>query len=391
MHTHNPQDYNILIVDDLPKNIQVLGNVLNSQNYNVEFATSGKNALEFLIRQCFDLILLDIMMPEMNGYDTCQKIRELESCKDTPIIFLTAKTDKESLVKGFEMGGQDYITKPFDVNELLARVKTQLELKSSKYELRQLNSRLEAKVKERTIELEHANKKLHSVNNELLELDREKAEFLKIISHEIRTPLNGLMGMLNLIKEDIRDKDVLQYFDYIDISSYRLEKFAIQALLITELRTNKKILNIKEINIAAEIQNILNEFKTSIGEKQLNAFFKQSNEEIFCKVDVHLLIKCIENVIENAIHYCTRKGSVEIQIKKSEKYTIIEISDNGSGFSEMALSNLFKLFSSGGEHIDKNIGLDLAIVNLIMKAHHGTAEAYNNKSGGASVKLSFPN
>ena len=125
----NNADFKILIVDDTPKNIQVAAGFLQDEGYVLSFATSGTEALKMLKATPFDLVLLDVVMPEMDGYTTCRKIKEEEALRDIPIIFLTVKDDSESIIEGFEAGGVDYITKPFNPYELLARVKTHLALK----------------------------------------------------------------------------------------------------------------------------------------------------------------------------------------------------------------------------------------------------------------------
>ena len=140
----------IIIVDDNPSNLQMLGKTLRTENYHVEFAIDGKTALEWINNREFDLILLDIMMPEMDGFEVCSIIRSETKYNDTPIIFLTAETGKESVLKGFEIGAQDFITKPFDSRELLARVRTHLEIKHNREQLQILNKHLEDKVRERT-------------------------------------------------------------------------------------------------------------------------------------------------------------------------------------------------------------------------------------------------
>ncbi|MCF8127170.1 MAG: response regulator [Deltaproteobacteria bacterium] len=119
----------ILIVEDNPKNIQFLGNLLLSQNYEIGVAQNGINALTFLEERVPDLILLDVMMPEMDGYEFCRKIKNNLALSHIPVIFLTAKSESDDIVKGFEVGGTDYVTKPFIAAELLARIKTQLEIK----------------------------------------------------------------------------------------------------------------------------------------------------------------------------------------------------------------------------------------------------------------------
>ncbi|OIQ27576.1 MAG: hypothetical protein BM564_12450 [Bacteroidetes bacterium MedPE-SWsnd-G2] len=151
---------NILIVDDNPRNLQVLGNILKNEDYTIEFALNGTSAITWVGEKDFDLILLDVMMPEMDGFEVCKVIRSQFVTKDVPIIFLTAKTDRESVIKGFEIGGQDYISKPFDAKELLVRVKTHIDLKKSKQALKELNRDLESKVKSRTQELATSNEAL---------------------------------------------------------------------------------------------------------------------------------------------------------------------------------------------------------------------------------------
>lgn len=124
----NPS-FSILLVDDEAKNIQLLANILSKSHYDIEFATNGEEALNWVNSKNFDLILLDIMMPGLDGYQVCKKIKADSSKSHIPIIFLTAKTSPEDVNKGFESGGADYITKPFNTLELLARVKIQLEMK----------------------------------------------------------------------------------------------------------------------------------------------------------------------------------------------------------------------------------------------------------------------
>jgi sigma-B regulation protein RsbU (phosphoserine phosphatase) len=135
LKTFDPSQFTILIVDDIPKNLQVLGNVLNQEGYKFEFSTDGEKALEWVERKNFDLILLDVMMPDMSGFEVCEHIKKNSKTRDIPVIFLTAKADTEAVIKGFELGAMDYITKPFNKSELLARVSTHIALKKSRDEI----------------------------------------------------------------------------------------------------------------------------------------------------------------------------------------------------------------------------------------------------------------
>ncbi len=128
----------VLVVDDNPQNLQVLGPMLEKKGYDVAFATSGEQALEFVAGETPDLVLLDIMMPGMDGYYVCELLKEKKSTASIPVIFLSAKSDTDDIVRGFEAGGVDYVTKPFNSAELLARVKTHLELKNAREEIKTL-------------------------------------------------------------------------------------------------------------------------------------------------------------------------------------------------------------------------------------------------------------
>lgn len=153
------RQFKILIVDDSPKNIQVVAHLLADQAYDISYATSGLRALDILQENRFDLVLLDVMMPGMSGYDVCRKIKRDNMAGDIPVIFLTAKTDEQSLLEAFEAGGQDYVTKPFTSAELLARIKTHLKLKA--YEDSQ------------QAVIDNAMAELTSLNREIIETQKE--------------------------------------------------------------------------------------------------------------------------------------------------------------------------------------------------------------------------
>ena len=134
----NKEDILILIVDDNPQNIQVIGNIISEEGYDTGVAINGTKTLNFVLKQPPDLILMDIKMPKMNGYQVCEILKKEKLTQDIPVIFLTAKTETEDIVKGFDAGGVDYVTKPFNSKELLARIKTHVELKLSRDEIKTL-------------------------------------------------------------------------------------------------------------------------------------------------------------------------------------------------------------------------------------------------------------
>lgn len=159
--------YNLLIVDDLPENIKVLGNSLQQEHYRISFATSGQQAIDMALKNEIDLVLLDIMMPGMDGFEVCRRLKAEKRTQHIPIIFITAKTEKEDIVQGFEAGAVDYLTKPFNTAELSARVQTHLELKRSK-----------EVIQNQAEELAWTNKRLMK-KNQKLERALEEIETLK--------------------------------------------------------------------------------------------------------------------------------------------------------------------------------------------------------------------
>lgn len=375
------QNYKLLIVDDLPKNLMVLGNILLKHNYQIAYARNGKEALTQATEYDFDLILLDIMMPEMDGYEVCRALRENTKTAKTPIIFLTAKNDTESIVKGFEAGAQDYVTKPFNTNELLARVNTHLELKRKRQELQALNNQLEEKVKERTLELEKANKKIET-------LDKAKSAFLGLISHEIRTPLNGIIGFLDILKQSIEGENK-ELIDLTFEAAERLFDFSELSLLITQLNVNSYHLENKNLDFI----NLLNEVQEKVDkkwkeEKKIRFNLTIHPDSPILKLDKKLMEKVLFSLIDNAVKFTSdEEALIDLHVYNNQGYLVCEIHDKGCGFTDEALSHAFEVFSGERQHDIEGYGLNLAAAKLIVQAHEGRIEVENKPDKGAKVCL----
>jgi two-component system sensor histidine kinase/response regulator len=382
-------DNTILIVDDTPENIDILVDLLD--NFDKKIAINGRDALEVVFEKPYpDLILLDVMMPEIDGFEVCRQLRLDERTKDIPVIFLTAKAQKEDVITGFEAGGQDYITKPFDYRELMERVKTQLELRYQRKELKELNSNLEEKVKQRTKQLMEANIKVENAYRELKGLDAARNNFLNLISHEIRTPLNGIAGAAHLLSDMVdEDNELFDFVDMLKESAVRLEKFSTAALLITQIQAENykavkapvKIDDLIYRTIEANIENIT---KKGI---QIDVDI-QGKEEV--NIEDGLFIKVLDGVLNNAVKYSKQQGPVKIISRDEAENQVFEIIDEGEGFSQDALQNLFKPFGIGEKHHDKNVGLSLIAARKIMEAHGGQIEVNQTTTVGAKVKLLLP-
>jgi len=372
----------ILLVDDSPDNIDILNGLLS--NFKRKVALNGPKALKIANSENPpDLILLDIMMPEMDGFDVCEELSKSEATRDIPVIFLSAKMEKADIVRGFELGAKDYVTKPFDPNELMARVRTHLELKDAREKLKEVNTWLEQKVAERTQELEAANKQLK-------ELDNAKIEFLKLASHEIRTPLNGLFGSFWLMKENELPEEIKDFINMMDVSLKRLERFADRALMVTDLRTRNYRLKPNQIKVPSLISDAREYAKKQFGDKNIHFKIKPSpGWEVITSDPVTTAI-CFNEIIANAVKYSDSESTIEIHCSLENGKYIFNCVDEGKGFSEESLKSAYDLLTPGETHIDNNIGLSLSIIQLIMERHEGTIEVGNNPEKGAWVRLTFP-
>ena len=384
------ENYKILAVDDNPKNLKVLAALLAPQSYQVDYAFSGPEAIRLLEAESYDLILLDIMMPGMDGYETCIRIKSIAKNELVPVIFLTARDDMASLNRAFTSGGVDYITKPFSPEELLARVKTHLELKSSRQQLLEVNSWLEKKVEERTEALRSAHEELEKAYHSLQSLDRAKTDFLHMINHEVRTPLNAILGFTNILQDEVGSPEVKEHVEFIYYSSMRLEKFLAVVLQLTELIAREVPLPKKPVSIGRMIEFCLNDYVLQTGKKGVNTIIDPALIDTIVEGNEKLMRSCLQGVVENAVEYSPDAGVIFVRRISEPGFKGCEISDEGPGFSEQALKNLFSLFGLGGQHIDENVGLDLCLAKMIMDAHGGKAEVRNNPGEGASVKLMFP-
>lgn len=372
----------ILIVDDIPQNIQVLGSFLSTHNYNISFATSAKEALSLLNDNEYDLLLLDVMMPEINGYELCRQLKSSPVFKEIPIIFITAKSDSDSIITGFQVGGVDYITKPFNSHELLARVETHLKLTHQSKLLQNINLLLEDQVQERTIELEKANQRL-------MLIEKTKSDFLQLISHELRTPISGINILADLLLIKLSNSDYRHYIESIKHSSEKLIEFSELALLITTLSHDKGQLDMEPFFADKIIENNIEKHYATIQEKNIQLdIICGKNIELFG--DQKLIDRCFSIVIDNGLKHCKTCGHFQIDVTQSANNFIkFKFIDDGEGFNPDQLVSLFEPFSTKDiNHHQQGFGLSLNALKIIIEAHEGEVRISNNvQTSGAVVEI----
>jgi two-component system, sensor histidine kinase and response regulator len=211
MNKEHPNGPVILLVDDNLRNLQVLGKLLQEEKYEIEFAINGEATLEWLRNKHFDLILLDLNMPGLNGFEVCKRIRSNNAMDDLPIIFLSAESERESILKGFEVGAQDYVTKPFDSRELLARVKTQLDLKSKTEKLEKVNEWLGKKIDNwlKASVGRSGDRAATDLSAKLIEFDKNHSFMTKDICLELSTSIKEVERLL----DKSSDRNIKSHFE----------------------------------------------------------------------------------------------------------------------------------------------------------------------------------
>lgn len=359
MKTIKESQFKILIVDDNSKNIQVLGSILREEGYLVGFAFEGRQALTLLKgSNDYDLVLLDVNMPVMTGIDACKALRKNKNIKQIPVIFLTALSDPEDIVKGFDAGGQDYVTKPFNSKELLSRVKTHLELKRSKDKLAENNLYLEKRVLERTKELNKAKLKAE-------ESDKLKSTFLAMINHEIRTPLNAITGFSSLIAEANKDPNLLNFSKIVHTQTDLLVKLIDDIICSAQIESG----NLFTSNEKFDLNELLKELFVLSETKCPSEIFIISNiphEKIYVNSDALKIKQIFLNLILNAIKF-TPKGTVTFgyEIDK-ESELIYFVKDTGIGISAENHHKIFERFTKL-DSFSQGTGLGLAIVKNMVE------------------------
>ena len=354
----------ILIVDDVETNLQLLGNILQEQNYDVSFASNGHDALSILETELPDLILLDVMMPEMDGFEVCERVKNNPRTKDTPVIFLTAKAETEEILKGFELGAVDYVTKPFNSAELLARVQTHLTLKRAK--------------------------------EELWESNLTKSKFFAIITNDIKDSLVGVKGFSQFLIEDLQSgntDDTLKLAKTLHNDSQKLYSFLENLMEWANIQTDKIEFNPDNYLLSPIIERNLSYFSDTIDDKELDVENNISLETIVY-ADKVMLNVIINKLLSNAVKYSQRGGAVSVDSSLMDDMVEISIEDKGVGIEMEKLESIFKLDNpypkTVGTENEGGTGLGLLICNELVSKIGGKIWIDSKKNQGTKVTFTVP-
>ena len=378
----------ILIVDDTPENLTILGEYLSE--FKVKVALSGAKALSIATDDPKpDLILLDIMMPEMDGYEVCRRLKEDNSTKEIPVIFISAMNEVMDKVKGFELGAVDYITKPFQLEEVKSRINTHLTLAALQRRLKNINQELEQKVEERTVELLVAKDKAE-------ESSRVKTNFLALMSHELRTPMAGILGFSEFLMNELDNEVFIDFAKSINESGQRLRDTLDSILNLSKLESEKMKAVYSKFDIIEESEKLLKGLELNAQSKNLQLTFKPELTNPVIKLDKIMYQIIFNNLVNNAIKY-TKAGRVTAEIFSESvaemPYTCLRVSDTGIGIPSDKHEYIFEEFRQVDEGMKRNfegVGLGLSLVKKYVALLEGKIELISEPGKGSVFTIKFP-
>jgi two-component system, sensor histidine kinase and response regulator len=370
----------IMIVDDNPANLKLLADMLLQQGHEVRSFPRGRLALTAARKNPPNLILLDINMPEMNGYEVCEHLKASRELSDIPVVFLSALNETHDKIKAFQSGAVDYISKPFNFEEVQARVETHLKLHHLQQALKVQNERLEEAVAARTSELAEANARLTI-------LDRSKSEFLNLISHEFRTPLNGLLGVSEIILESMssseENKELQQAFEH---SRRRILSILDDALLLTQIDVNGEAFRSAPVSLHGALDRAIEKASKSADSRGVEFAPPPLGPELVLG-DEELLVRALQALLETAVKFSDDGQTVWLEREVLPNSTRLLIESRGKIIPDAALPKFFDLFSisevstPGGD-----LGLGPAVAFRILSLL-GASVCVANRDDAPGIKL----
>jgi signal transduction histidine kinase len=353
----------LLIVDDDEPGREGLARRLRRQGYEVCCAPGGPEALEVLAGRRFDLVLLDIMMPGMNGLEVLQSLRRTDSLTDLPVIMVTARVESAAVVEALELGANDYLTKPLDLPVVLARIRTQLALKRAEEALRQA--------------------------------DRRKSEFLAVLGHELRNPLAPLRNALQLLRlQRGGDVEVERLAGVMDRQVDHLVRLVDDLLDVTRISRGKIELRTELLELATVLERCLERARPHLDGRQHTLEVSLPEQPLPLEADPARLEQVFTNLLINAGKYTPPGGHVRLSAAREGGRAVVRVRDDGIGIRPDMLGRVFDLFQQAdrvpGGAAD-GLGLGLALVRGLVALHGGEVSASSGGPGaGSEFVVSLP-
>jgi signal transduction histidine kinase len=363
----------ILVVDDDRLNISILGRILKTEGYVLAEAASGERALEVYHEFRPNLVLLDVMMPGIDGFETCRRLKKLYGDKCAPVIFITAKSESDSVVEGLGAGGVDYLPKPFKGQEVLARIRVHLQ-----------NQIL---VEEQ-----------QSLVDQLSKANAAKNRFLGMAAHDLRNPLASIRGIAEFLRDGAvgpLTSEQIELVQTIHSASHSMLDLVNELLDLATIEAGELKLSLATHDLRDLVGKSVAMTNMEAAKKKTHVAFEPPAAPVMLNVDAAKMRQLIDNLLSNAVKYSPPGSTVTalVQTDAAQGTCSFSVRDQGPGIPEGERHKLFKDFGrlsskpTGGE---KSTGLGLAICRKIVEAHHGTIVAENLPVGGCEFRVTLP-
>lgn len=366
----------ILIVDDNPNNLRLLITLLSEQGYETRPANNGARALNTVQKQKPDLILLDINMPEMDGYEVCRQLKAMPETADIPVLFISANDELHDKVKGFDVGGVDYISKPFEPQELFARVRTHLQLKQAQDQLKALNHQLQAS------------------NRFFQHLGQVKDEFLGMVSHDLKNPLSSILLFSRYMESRTLSEDKAREMGrLITKAGKRMFRLIEDLLDLNKLEQGELTPELQRFDLLPLVQDVCAEYQEKAQAKGQSLNSTWETESAWIVADPLRVRQVLENLLSNALKFSPPQSEIAIRLQQEGQRVCLQVCDQGPGLSEADQAQLFEKFMrlsakpTGGEH---SSGLGLSISKKLVEAMSGTIGCTSQLGQGACFFVTFP-
>lgn len=384
-------NYSILIVDDNHSNLFTLREFIKEYiDAEILEADCGEDALTLLYDKTVDLIILDVQMEGMDGFEIASLIKKRKKTKDIPIVFLTAAYKNDEFKKrGFEIGAVDYLVKPIDEFQLINRINVYLKLIEKE---RTMNVLLEEKVHEQVKELKKAKEEAEAANE-------AKSMFLANISHELRTPLNILLSSVQLIDLYLKGEDPIErdkIIEKINVqrqNCYRLLRLVNNLIDITKMDAGFFTLNFTKCNVIEVIESITMSVVDYVNDKGINLIFDTDIEELVMHCDLDAIERIVLNLLSNAIKFTPVGGVIFVTVKANEGKITISVKDTGIGMTEETLCKIFERFKQGDELLTRRSegsGIGLSLVKYLVEMHNGQVYVESKYKIGSEFFVELP-
>ena len=382
----------ILIVDDLDENILSLSALLKDEKLKILTAKSGIEALEILLKQDVGLALIDVQMPEMNGFELAELMRGTEKTKSVPIIFVTAgSNDQQRLFKGYDAGAVDFISKPIEAHIMKSKVNIFADLYQKQIILMQQRHLIQKSKDEVSTLLIEANQ----LAENLQKADKNKNEFMATLAHELRNPLSPLQGALDIIKGNPSSERLQELHSLMTRQVKHLIHLIDDLMDMSRVSQGKIELKKETINIKDAIQLAIDISKPMLDQNNHSFSINMNNENMMLEADTSRVAQIVGNLLHNAAKYTPNGGKVILEAypDNSANNIIITVADNGVGIPKERQEEIFNIFTQlkKDDMHSSGLGIGLSLVKKLIDMHGGTISVKSDGEGsGAKFIVTLP-